>query len=73
MREVVFTVSVICSGRTAGDGSGSDAPANEQWSPQGFLRRIVGKCSRYRYATLPPDATTRRTLATCNVTRYSDS
>ncbi len=73
MRDVVFTVSVICSGRTAGGGPGSDAPANEQWSPQGLLQRIVGRCSRYRYATLPPGATTWRTLAACNVARYSDS
>ena len=73
MRKVVFTASVIRSGRTVGGNAGSDAPANEQWSPHGFLRRIVRRCSRYHYATLPPDATTRRTLAACNVARYSQS
>ena len=73
MREVVFTASVISSGRTVGGGAGSEAPANEQWSPHGFLQRIVRRCSRYRYATLAPDAMTRRTLAACNVARYSES
>ncbi len=71
MREVLFTASDIRSGRTVGGGAGSDAPANEQWSPHGFLRRIAGRCSRY--ATLPPDAATWRMLAACNVSRYSES
>ncbi len=68
MCAVPFIGSVIPPARTVGGGAGPGAPADEH----GFPQIIVGRCSRYRSATLPLDATTRQTLAACGVARYSE-
>ena len=71
--EGVYAGSVIHSARTFGGGAGSRFPVAEQPPPHMFLQRMDGPCTRYRSAEFPPDVTARRTIAACNVARYSES
>ena len=73
MHEGVRTGSVIHSARTVGSGAGSRVAGAQQRPPHMFPQRIGGQCTRYRSAELPPEVTARRTLAACNVARYSES
>ncbi len=73
MRAVPFIGGVIRLARTVGDRAGPDASADEQRSPHGLPRIVVGRCSHYCSAMLPLVVTTRRTLAACGVARYSES
>ena len=73
MHEGVRTGSVIHSARTVGGGAGSRVPAAGQRRSHMFPQCRVEPCTRYRSAESSPDVTARRTLAACNVARYSES
>ena len=73
MHEGVRTGSVIHSARTVGSGAGSRVPAAPPPPPHMFPQRMGRPCTRYRSAESSPDVTARRTLAACNVARYSES
>ena len=63
--------SVTHSGRTVGGGADLTVIVGHQ-QPHMFPQSSVGPCTRYRSAELPPVVTARRTLAACNVSRYSE-
>ena len=67
------TGSITYSDRTVGVGAGSRVTAAPQRSPHVCPQRRIGPCTRYRSAALPPDVTAWRTIAACNVARYSES
>ena len=67
MREGARAGSITYSARPVGGGAGSRTIAAEQQQPH----RSAGECTRFRSAELPLVATARRTIAACNVARYS--
>ena len=67
------TGCITYSARTVGVGAGSRVTAAPQRSPHMFPQRRDGLCTRYRSAESSPVVTAWRTIAACNVARYSES
>ena len=73
MHESVRTGSVTHPACSVGGGAGSRVTAAPKRRPHMFPQLRVGPCTRYRCAASPPVATARRSIAECNVARYSES
>ena len=72
MHEDVHTGSVIHSARTVSRGTGLTVTVGQP-PPHMFQQHTDGPCKRCRSAEVSSDVTARRTLASCNVARYSES